>query len=91
MVMKYLESEVHRFLRPSPPELFLQVLFLVLQSFTMAAVDIKEGSKQKVDGIEVQQSCSERQDCPVQFKDSELRQRLSELEYHVTQEKGTER
>lgn len=89
--MKYLESEVHRFLHPSAPELFLQVLFLVLQSVTMAAVDINEGNQQKVDGIELRPSCSERQDCPVQFKDSELRQRLSELEYHVTQEKGTER
>jgi len=39
----------------------------------------------------VANACSAKEGCPVSFKEEDLRARLTTLEYHVTQEKGTER
>ncbi|KAF2974673.1 hypothetical protein EK904_001540, partial [Melospiza melodia maxima] len=36
-------------------------------------------------------SCRDKKDCKVVFSQEELRKRLTPLQYHVTQEKGTER
>lgn len=64
-------------------------MFLFL--LTCILVSMASGHEgQKADDIEIKPSCTERQNCPVQFEDAELKKRLSELEYHVTQEKGTE-
>ncbi|NXD20672.1 MSRB3 reductase, partial [Spelaeornis formosus] len=35
-------------------------------------------------------SCRDKKDCKVVFSQEELRKRLTPLQYHVTQEKGTE-
>jgi peptide-methionine (R)-S-oxide reductase len=37
-----------------------------------------------------QSSCKEKQSCPAVISEAELRARLTPLEFHVTQEKGTE-
>ncbi|KAK7810573.1 hypothetical protein U0070_022045 [Myodes glareolus] len=36
-------------------------------------------------------SCRDKKNCKVAFSQQELRKRLTPLQYHVTQEKGTER
>ncbi|XP_015137108.3 methionine-R-sulfoxide reductase B3 isoform X5 [Gallus gallus] len=39
---------------------------------------------------ENKRSCRDKKDCKVVFSQEELRKRLTPLQYHVTQEKGTE-
>ncbi|KAF4792364.1 Inner nuclear membrane protein Man1 [Turdus rufiventris] len=44
----------------------------------------------KLSGTCAQGSCRDKKDCKVVFSQEELRKRLTPLQYHVTQEKGTE-
>ncbi|OWK17050.1 hypothetical protein Celaphus_00011632 [Cervus elaphus hippelaphus] len=41
--------------------------------------------------IIIKRSCRDKKNCKVVFSQEELRKRLTPLQYHVTQEKGTER
>lgn len=65
--------------------MFLNLLTCI--SVVMATSNEGQG----IDDIEIKPSCAEKQDCPVRFEEADLKKRLTELEYQVTQEKGTER
>jgi hypothetical protein len=60
---------------------WMNILHAVTSAKREAAPQIKK----------LKSACSSGAECPVHFPKAELKKRLSSVEYHVTQEKGTER
>lgn len=60
---------------------WMNILHAVTSAKREAAPQIKK----------LKSTCSSGAECPVHFPKAELKKRLSSVEYHVTQEKGTER
>ncbi|XP_062576565.1 peptide methionine sulfoxide reductase MsrB-like isoform X1 [Saccostrea cucullata] len=60
---------------------WMNILHAVTSAKREAAPQIKK----------LKSTCSSGSECPVSFPKAELKKRLTPLEYHVTQEKGTER
>lgn len=73
-------------------EMFL-VSSLIVSIFVVSMATTHESDdteRLKAEGLDLKPPCSEKQDCPIRMDESQLRQKLTELEYHITQEKGTE-